>query len=262
VLKGNKFFFLLCLFVFLLVFINPAVDAEEIKVYINENVKTNEKADVNEDVDINEGEIEEIKERFQFKFGSVKGNWGPAITFMKTDFTELNQCLEAEGFKALTEDLILTGSGGIIGFKGGSRFGGYGLSGIVNSISNSGQKASYTFDYGGFLYEYGIYTGHDLDISLGSLFGGGTETIDLIYGKVDEFPGIPQRNIFTNDFFLLEPRLNFHYQFTSFMGLDVSAGYLYRYNKEGLWKIDDREINVPINEQSSYIYGLKLTFGF
>lgn len=256
-MRSKRMFLLVLL---CLVFFSFTVQAGQIKVNIDDG-ESNKVYDGENDVIEIEKDNEPMDESFNFNFGSLKGNGGPMIGFLNLNFKELNEKLKESGFKSLSDQIILTGGGGLGGFKEGSRIGGYGLSGSVTSINND-QKASYSINYGGFLYEYGIYSDQNLDIAIGSLFGGGNQKIDLIYGEVNEFPGNPQRNIYESSFVVLEPRVNLHYQFASFMGIDLTAGYLYTYNQEGSWKAGKNEVDIPVDNISSLVYSLKFSFGF
>jgi len=246
---------------FCLVLITFTVQAGKIKVNIDDG--ETQKIYNGEQGRIDIEEYADTKDmNFEFNLGSFKGNGGPMIGFLNLNFKELNNELDAAGFKPFSEQIVLIGGGGLGGFTEGSRFGGYGLEGSSTTINNNGQKASYSINYGGFLYEHGIYADQNMDVAIGSLFGGGTQKIDLIYGEVNDFPGTPQRNIYESSFIALEPRINLHYQFATFMGIDFSAGYLYTYNQTGSWKADNKAVDVPMDNISSPVFSFKFGFGF
>ncbi len=255
-MKNKKYLLLVitCLIIF-----TYTAQAGEIKVNVNDGETQRVYESEQGEIIIEEYGTPDIN--YQFNPGSLKINGGLITGFLSLNIKELNNELGILGFKPFSNQLVLVGGGGLIGFSEGSRLGGYGLKGSVITVNNN-QKASYYINYGGFLYEQGIYADQKLDISLGSLFGGGTQKIDLIYGEVNDFADPPQRNIYESSFFALEPRVNFHFQYAPFMGLDISAGYLYTYIKEGNWKADNNMVNVPMDNLSSPVYSLRFSFGF
>lgn len=194
------------------------------------------------------------------EMNGLRINGGPMTAIMDLNLTKFNNNLPEE-FSHLPETMILTGAGGLIGSKGGSRIGGYGLKGTVRSVSNNGQKANLELDYGGFLYEKSIYYTDSIDISIGSLIGGGTERIDLIYNNYQSMD-IPNSNSYKKSFMVFEPRINMHYQFAVFLGMDLSFGYFINFDLDDDWEYFDDDVNLPLDTFSTPVTSIKFSVGF
>lgn len=200
------------------------------------------------------------------EYFGIKGNGGPMVGLIWLDLAELNKAIinvnyEGGGFAPLDERMVLFGGGGLGGLKKGGRFGGYGLKGEVNS-SRGDKEAILSLSYGGFLYEYGIFSEGKTDIAVGTLLGGGNTELDLIYERPTSFPGDPVMNIYKKDFILINPQVTLHRQLAAFLGLDLSLGYLLTYDFGDEWKIGDYEIDGPLDNLHGPTLNLKLSFGF
>lgn len=236
---------------------NMVTIAGEIKVNINQDQPQSAES---------LGDGDEYKEFEEFEFdvedlGGLKANGGAMLGVLDLNLVNLNNKLELSGFDVLPEQMVLTGGGGLAGIASGSRFGGYGVSGVTASLADNGQKATLKLNYGGILYEKGVYRSGDVDIAIGSLIGGGTASLDLLYGQYSDL-ATPTRNIFKKDFMVIGPRINLHYQIAAVMGIDLYAGYIACYDFGVGWKSDQQEVNIPLNNLSAPMAGFQVSFGF
>lgn len=247
---------IIIVFIILTIFftINNITFAGEIKVSINNERVENDYLE--EDTYYNEMKVDHMG-----RLQGLKVNGGPMIAVMELDLSKFNNSLPV-GFSKLNESLVLKGGGGIIGSKAGSRFGGYGLQGTTSAVGNDGKRIALELAYGGFLYEKALYSTEKVDISIGSLIGGGSARIDMIYGNFKD-PHTPNSNSFDKNFMVIEPRLDFHYQFAAFVGVDLSIGYFLNLdfvNDE--WKYYDDRVNLSLDRLSSPVASLKFSIGF
>lgn len=237
--------------------ISSTVLAGEIKVNVNQENDDSKQAKDSVKFDFDDEDI-----------NNVKGNGGPMIEFLQLDFDSLNQELINAGFGGFDDEpVILYGGGGLGGLKKGSRFGGYGLTGKLTT-TNGSKKATFNIEYGGFLYEKGVFVSQKskTDLSFGLLMGGGSAELKLVYNNLDnDFSDViasPQMNILKKDFILLKPNINLHQQLGAFVGLDLSYGYLITYDFGETWKIEENTINGPLDNLQAPSLNLRLSFGF
>ncbi|BDU51310.1 hypothetical protein [Haliovirga abyssi] len=215
------------------------------------------------------------KEMMNFELNDEQGmvgNGGPLLSVLFLDLSELNVKLKSAGFKELEGQkygnynvMYAFGGGGIGGtFK--NRFGGYGATGRIMSIIGD-KKVKLEIGYGGFVYEKGLFliksTG--TNVSAGFLFGGGNATLTLIYDDIkNEFGEViaaPHSNILTKEYLMFAPRLNIHQRIGSFISLDLSAEYMMNLDLQGKWQLDDEEIDGPLSNSQSPVFGARLSFG-
>ena len=210
-----------------------------------------------------EGELERIPlEDFQMPTMSrgFKGNGGPQITYLHLDLSNLNSLLENEDFSPLKEDMILFGGGGIGGFKLGSRVGGYGVQGELSSTNDDNRnKAILELDYGGFLYEHGVYAEKNTDIAWGFLLGGGSAEFIRIYNQTPA-EGEASATHLKKEFVTLKPKLSINHKFAPFVGINFSAGYLLTYGND--WDHYGQTIEAPDTKFMGPSANLKISFGF
>lgn len=202
--------------------------------------------------------------------GLVRGGGGPMLGVLQLDLGDLNDTLEENNFGTLDETLLLTGGGGIGGFIDGSRFGGFGLMGTTTS-SEGDKRAALEINYGGFLYEQGIYHREKFDMSLGALIGGGNLRLDLIAVSPNNFEDlvgdVANENsssvTMEKNFGFLQPRLNAHYQVGDFVGLSGTLGYLIGYDLGSEWEVAGRGVSGgPFEELHGPSVDFRLNFGF
>lgn len=247
-LDMNKY--LISVFVLIFIFVAGFVQAGDIKVMVNEN-------------NVSNGEDYEMEHFFSDEdFEDFKINGGPTIGTVNLDFNKLNTILSDSGFGPLKEEIVVFGGGGIIGSNKNSRFGGFGGRGSVSSLKD-GQEANFVLNYGGFIYEKGIISARSTDVSLGFLFGGGNIQLNLTYDRPLDFDLTSARtNNFTKNFFLLQPRLNLHQQISSFIGLDIEAGYMLSYDGENSWELNGYKVDGPLDDFQAPTLNVRLSFGF
>ena len=230
----------------------PAL-AGEMKVKVNEN-----------ETEENPAEEFENMEEMDIDMSGFKGNGGPQVGLLQLDLTEMNEILTKEGFGELEADMILFGGGGQGGLKKGPRFGGYGAEGKVTK-SKGGQTATLTINYGGFLYEHGIWANKKTDIAVGALMGGGEAKLDLLYNtpkNFDEAVETAQTTNLSKKFVSINPQITIHQQISTIIGLDLSAGYLLTYDFGETWKLGDISLDGPLSNFQAPNVNLRLTFGF
>lgn len=236
--------------------LNILVFPGEIKVEINDQTEAKYMEDYQYDYHYQDKLIEE-----KDTTGGFKINGGLMLAYMELDLEKFNNNL-IEGFAPLDDQLFLYGGGGIVGLKNGSRFGFYGLEGENSSISEDGKKIRLVLNYGGFLYEKGLYSSEKVDIAIGSLIGGGSAKVDMIYGS-HLGSHIPNSNTYTKSFMVLEPRIDIHYQFAVFMGVDLSLGYFWTIDSKGnYWDYYGDSVNFSMDRLSSPLASLRFSFGF
>ncbi|MGM0507953.1 MAG: hypothetical protein ACQERZ_02140 [Fusobacteriota bacterium] len=223
-----------------------------------------------------QGESRKIDVTDEFEFNGNKnfvGNGGPLVGVMALDLNSLNNDLKKVGLPELTENeygdnnlMFMFGGGGIGGtFK--NRFGGYGASGKISN-SKENQKVTLKFDYGGFIYEKGLFMIEKTktNLSLGFLAGGGTASLHLIYDDIEnDFITVinnPHTNVLTKEYLVFSPRLNIHQKLGAFIGVDFSAEYLLNFDMGESWTLDDEEVKGPLSNTQSPSFTARLSFGF
>jgi hypothetical protein len=250
-----------------LVLISSPIMAGKIKVNVNNKVKPGEKVtweDINHD----------IMKKTEIDVNGFKGNFGPTIGLIRINLDNLNQLLESvEGlpFSPIEGKLITFGFKGIGGVIEGSRFGFAGLEGKSSSINNQIEgyrEAKLKLNYGGFLYEKGVYYNSKTktDLAFGALIGGGKINLDLYYNKTNgtfaDNISTPSNNFLEKSFILLNPKLILHQQIDSFIGLDLSLGYLMTFDFNDNWKINKQIINGPLENFMAPTFDIKFAIGF
>jgi len=230
--------------------------------------ETEEKEEQGTAVEINEEKLKDNDYGVSGDAG-IRGGGGPQLGVLELDIEDLNEII-GNGFGQFEDYMILMGGGGLGGMKDGSRFGGYGLSGTVKTTKDD-NEAWLAIDYGGFLYENGIWAGKKFDLAIGALMGGGTMTLDLASDNPGSFEGIvndiaeAKSNYATleKEFVLFEPRVNFHYQFSTFAGLDLGVGYLLTHDFGENWTLTGSKVTGgPLENTQGATATARLSFGF
>ena len=202
----------------------------------------------------------------QIPVEKMRGGGGFQIGSIYLPLEDINTYLQDNNFETFAENTILFGGGGIGGKKDGYRIGGYGMGGSQKVKGDtSDQEAVLSIGYGGCLVEKGIYTGKNMDISFGSMIGGGGLELDITHDKpssVEEGINCPYGIHLVKIFFALQPRANLHYQFAPSMGIDLSVGYLITYDFGEEWKIGEQTVDGPMENFAGPTIGMKYSFGF
>ena len=200
--------------------------------------------------------------------GGLKANYGPQIGLLWFDFSSINSLLENSdsGFVSLPEDVFFKGSGGVAGFKPGIRIGYSRMGGSTGSVGVSNEekrKILFDFSYSGFMFEQGIYGEADTDIALGGLAGSGNTSLDFIYGIPVEFDldGSGSQTRLSQDFFVFKPYISLNHRFSGFMGLNMSAGYLFSFSRNG-WEIADQTVSTPFADLQAPEIKIGIYLGF
>ncbi len=263
----RKFTGIFLLTILLLFSITSLLQAEdEIEVEIRE-LENNKKEEIRiEAVEVDEEIIELNGFDFQFvSASSIKANGGPMMGMLQLNIDEINDILVSAGFGELDDYIVLYGGGGIAGSRTGNRFGGYGLQGQVNSY-NAEKRANLSINYGGFLYEKGLFAFRMTDLSAGFMLGKGTSVLELTYGEpsgsFEDNLDSALQNIFEKNYMVFEPKLTLNQKITSIVGLEISLGYLFTYDPNQSWVIAGRNVASP----GGHFHGpntiVKLSFGF
>ncbi|WP_027338901.1 hypothetical protein [Halonatronum saccharophilum] len=202
----------------------------------------------------------------EFVFDNFRANGGPMLGLLRLDLSSLNEVLTGDDakFKALSEDMILFGGGGVIGSREGSRIGGYGLSGKLSS-SDGEKRAALEINYGGFLYQKGLFATKRTDIAFGALLGGGSTKLEMRHRRVDNAEDVinhPAGSILESSFILFEPRVDLYYKLGGFTGVELGAGYLLTYNLSGEAEIFGTKVDDLVENFSGPTITAKFSFGF
>ncbi len=255
----------------ILIVVSGAAWAGEIEVeIIEDNVKEVEAGDI-------KGEDYEEKESgITYSINFFKGNGGPVLGVLSLNLDDLNDLLTNIEYNQLafnpftSNQIILKGGGGIIGVKGGSRVGGYALKGNLSSYNGKSgvdyREANFDIAYGGFLYEQGIWSKDNFDLSLGIMLGGGSAELELIYEEpADNLADAAQKpgiNHFEKEFVAIEPRVNWHQQLSTLIGFDLSVGYLLTNDFGEDWSYGNHKVYDDLGDFHGPSCSLRFSFGF
>ena len=254
--KKTFIFILLLILVF-----GGIVQAGEIQVNINQNdedEKISEERDYNFNYD-------------KKSFNGFKANGGPVLSLIQLDINELNENIKNQNFSPFSSEMILFGGKGIFGSKKGSSFGFNGMEGRLSSVSNANtyyRKAVLKMNYGGMLYEKGLYLNSktNTDVAFSSFIGGGNMNLDLYYEKTaanfESQIAQANSNHFTKDFFLLAPGISINQKISSFVGLNMSLKYLLSYDFGESWKTQGQILTGPMRNFHSPMLNIQMSFGF
>ena len=185
------------------------------------------------------------------------------LALLLLDVEELNKELDEGDFEGFDEEFLLFGGSGIVGARGGSRFGGYGVGGTTSTHGSNGERAILTVNYGGLLYEHAIYAEGNTDITLGGVFGGGSANLDLIHSDPAGFDTENAHSTsYKKEFIMLEPKITLHQQLGAFVGLNASLGYLGTYDFGTNWDFFGKSYSGPLGNFHGPTLSIRLSFGF
>lgn len=229
-----------------------SVMAEEIKVTINGE-------------EISEDEISADHSVVFSDWGQFRFNSGLLLGMIQLDMAGLNDIMEEAGFAPFEQNLLMFGGGGLFGVRKGARLGGMGLAGKFSTTGPAPKKATFELNYGGLIYEQGIFAAGGTDIAVGALFGGGTAGLKVVHGSIDDLKdGInnPIITPFRKDFVLIQPRLIIYQQISPLVGLSLELGYLLSYDFGETWKIDQQVVEGPLENLIAPVVNLGFSIGF
>lgn len=187
--------------------------------------------------------------------GQEFGNGGFELSFLKLDLGGLDTVLAKDGY-SIDDLAIMFGGGGMGGFKMGDRFGGYGASGEITDENAAGDQATLGFGFGGFVYERGVYVNGNTDIGVGGMIGGGGAEL-LLHSKADN-----SFKEYSKGFIAFQPRVNIHHQLFECFGVELNAGYLFTYDFNQDWTINNETIDGPFRYFGGSRVGIRFTYGF
>ena len=152
-----------------------------------------------------------------------------------------------------TSGFYSSGIGGFIyiGFIKHLRIGGMGFSGSASStqtIGNVNREVIYNLGGGGLTIEYPIPIVKDFGISIGATVGAGTMTVNLfssgsdfnwvnIWNDFDELEASSTNAAMNNNFWMLNPTLNFDWPVYRFVVLRLGVGYQLTFGDD--WTADN-----------------------
>jgi hypothetical protein len=204
------------------------------------------------------------------------GGGGPMLTAALFDFSELEKSLPPKS-PEFVGDLVfdqqkisLMWGGGGLGGSGRLRFGGQGWGGewtvAYPNESKQFDHAQLTIEGGGFLMDYLLMTNSRLSLSLGGVIGN-TDITLVLDNKVSanswsEIVKGPKSLELSRSYFMVEPYVSLQFKFSSFMGIRVSAGYLFQ-TSFGDWQLEDETKikNGPLKTMTAPVLNVMLFFG-
>ncbi|MFA7420490.1 MAG: hypothetical protein WCZ90_12465 [Melioribacteraceae bacterium] len=218
------------------------------------------------------------------RFGAA-GGISPSYVFPNLD--ALNAQIKTFGIPELSNGMFLFGGGGYayIMIVDNVRIGGIGLSGTQSTsgkVYGAGfvgwnHEVKYNYGFGGLTIEYTLPFVKNVALSIGSIIGGGSQSIEIFenqdsykWGDVWPEPGIADKikllgvntNI-KNNFFTFTPTLNLDVPINRFIALRVGAGYVMNFSSD--WKInnDQNIVGVPKDLSSNnFFIQTGIYFGF
>lgn len=196
--------------------------------------------------------------------GDVKANGGPLIGLIKLNMGNLNDLMQGAGFDPFDEKMIVFGGSGVGGLKIGPRLGGMGMGGKISTTGTGSKSATLEISYSGFMYEHGIFSTENTDISIGALMGGGYAELNIKHGSLVDFEdGVnnPNSTVYKKNFILLQPKINIHQQLSPFIGMSVDLGYLVTYNLGEPWKVNDQVVDGPMSNIAAPVVCVNFSFG-
>lgn len=186
---------------------------------------------------------------FDAPFG---GGGGFIPAWYSPNVDPLNLKLKEVGISELSKNGILTtgGAGFIyIGFIKNLRVGGMGFSGSSSqSVTKSGTnyEATYSIGGGGLTVEYTLPFVKNIGVSLGTVIGGGSITIETFQNNSnyswEELLAPTSSNIYTklhNNYWLITPTLNVDIPLYRFIALRLGTGYQFTFG--GDWEANNAQ---------------------
>jgi len=206
-----------------------------------------------------------------FSDGVSAGSFQPGNGFymgvLFLDFGELNQIIQGWDLPSLEKSVPVFGGLGTGGDKLGSRFGGAGLGGRVESVIGD-KETILEINYGGFVFEYGILATQRFNLALGGLLGGGMLALTLTEGDPGSFKDIWDGEDFnslaiTNAFVGFKPHLSIQFRFTDFLYFNFGLSYLFTYTFGDDWLTGNKKVvDGPLSNFRSPHIGLGISFCF
>jgi hypothetical protein len=207
---------------------------------------------------------------FDSPFGGG-GGFCPGWIFSKID--PINDQLTAFGTGKLNTSYFGTGGAGFVYIMvvPGLRIGGMGFGGStsVTGVDNQGyrKEADYSTSFGGFTIEYTLPFFRDFGISLGTIIGGGSATLELyrnkntfswsgLWGQINDetqSTGDFSRTL-KNNYFVIAPTLNAEYPFYRFVAVRLGIGYKFAIGNT--WNVENSQgvSGVPSNLSSNTFF--------
>lgn len=189
------------------------------------------------------------------------GGGGPMPSLLFLDLTDLNTATAATGYPALKEVLFLMGGGGYGGEVSGLRMGGYGVSGMTESLRGE-RTVEFEINYGGLMIEKAVDTQANLTLVLGTLVGGGTADLRLVSYLPDTFEDAvasPYVSTMSKDFFAVQPYVAFESQPLPWMWSRLQVGLLWTLTDH--WTFEDAQFPGPPKALGGIIAQVMLRFG-
>ncbi|MCX7876647.1 MAG: hypothetical protein N2321_10845 [Melioribacteraceae bacterium] len=213
------------------------------------------------------------------RFGAAGG---VSPTFIFTNLDMLNKEIKNFGLPEMSNNLFTFGGGGYVYLMivENLRVGGIGFGGsksVKGSVFLSGNKLNrevdYDFGFGGLTLEYSLPFIKGVAVSVGVIFGGGTQVISIYESKGNynwnnvwpsnsNFASTVSNEI-KNNFFSITPTLNIDLPLTRFVALRIGGGYILNFSDE--WKLNNEQslFNVPKDLTSNnYFIQTGIYFGF
>jgi hypothetical protein len=202
------------------------------------------------------------------------GGGGPMLMAALLDLRELENTLASLklGGDLIVADnkvFLLVGGGGF-GGPGQMHYGGIGWGGEwtvkYNDPNNQFTQASLSLEGGGFLLERLLTSTQRWNLGLGCLVGGSDLTLrfdsKVSDGPWTEVVKTAKSLELTRSYFAIEPFVSMHVKILNFLGLRVSAGYLYQISF-GEWELQDetKAKGGPLKMLSAPVFSLMLVFG-
>lgn len=210
-------------------------------------------------------EVDEYNDEIDYStLRDVKANGGPLIGLIKLNMGNLNDIMQGAGFAPFDEKMIVFGGAGLGGVKMGPRFGGMSMGGKISTPGTGSKSATLEINYSGFMYEHGIFSAENTDISIGALIGGGSAELDIKHGSLVDFDdGVnnPISTVYKKNYILLQPKINIHQQLSPFIGMSIDLGYLLTYNLGEPWKVNDQVVDGPMSNIAAPVVCLRFSFG-
>lgn len=205
------------------------------------------------------------------RFGAA-GGFTP--TYFSPNINPVNALIKNLGIEqSLGSGVITFGGGGYayIMLVDNLRIGGLGLSGSTSAKGTSGgfdKEVIYNYGLGGLTVEYTLPFINKIAVSVGTIIGGGSASIEIYKNRDDfdwniiglkSFDNFPpnDENLsrkYTNVFFTITPTLNVDIPLDRFIAFRVGGGYIFSFNNE--WNVDNDKTlrNVPSDMKSNSFF--------
>ena len=200
------------------------------------------------------------------------------------NFDGINSALKTAGMPLLKDQPMYLAGGegyGYIMFLKNVRMGGCGVTGTVSSTTydpaaNIKKNVDYNVSYGGFLIDYVLPLGGQVDVAAGVTIGGGGVDVTMSadngtykqwntlwsqFGQNDSTINITRH--LNGSFFTLQPHVSVEYAMLRWFQLRV--GVSYPYMTGAAWKLEDSQdiLNVPSNlKTEGPVVTAGIMFGF